>query len=72
MEELTEKQWEVLDSIQELLREHFDASVVVVDAADVGDACDHVTIGQCHGGPAAAMGLCLYQLKYLEKAVFKE
>lgn len=71
-EHLTDAQNEVLDQIHELLTEHFDNHVVVVELANVTDEGHHLTLGQYNGGPAIAMGLCLYQIRYIERTLFEQ
>lgn len=66
---MTEKQQQVLDQVHQLLQEHFDACVYVVDMADVEDTSDHQTVGGFTGGMAMAMGLCYYQIEYLKKRI---
>lgn len=69
MMDLTEKQKQVLEEVNQQLIEHFDAYVLVVDVADANDAGDHFTAGMFHGGMATALGLCEYE-KELIKAQF--
>jgi hypothetical protein len=67
---MTEKQQQILDQVQELLIEHFDAHVVVTDISDVDDSNNHSTQGGYSGGIPIAMGLCLYQIEYLKRKTF--
>lgn len=56
-EGFTEVQNEVIDKVEKLLSEHFDAFVLAVTAFDINDKREHCT-GGCHvGGIVAALGL---------------
>lgn len=64
---MTAKQREVLDVIHNLMLEHFDACVYVVQNHDVGDRCLVETAGGFTAGIALAIGLCEVQKHKLLK-----
>ena len=57
MNGFTDKQKEVMNQVQELLTEHFDAHVMIVTVYDINDEREHVTGGGFGGGTVAALGL---------------
>lgn len=55
---LSDKQQEVLDQVNNLLSEHFDAHVIVFSAYDVDDEGHEIQDYLFAGGRAAAIGMC--------------
>lgn len=66
---MTAKQREVLDHVHELLSEHFDGAVYVVD---YDEGTEHEVSSGYNGGIAMAMGLCQHQIERLKARVVSD
>lgn len=66
---MTDKQRQVLDQVHELLTEHFDSHVYVVNIEDESDEGDNRTCGGYSGGSAMAIGLCEHQITILKHQI---
>lgn len=69
---MTDKQREIMDQVHEMLSEHFDAHVFVVDAADVDDSGNHRYGAAFNGGIGTAMGLHQYGIEKISWDTFHD
>lgn len=68
---MTDIQEQVLRRVDDLLREHFEAAVVMVQTFSGENDTDEENLGQFHGGVATVLGLLeiarMRQLKYVDE-----
>lgn len=69
---MTAKQQEVFDQVHELLSEHFEGHVFVVDAADMADSSNHEYGTGYNGGVGLGMGLCEYAKGKMNRDIYSE